>query len=81
MIWPRAYHQFRICESDVYKTSFRVPGGQYEFRVGAFGLHGMASLLMWYMHAIFSRPALAFDQAGLVTTGGSASTLWLWQHL
>ena len=62
-----AYHQFRIRESDVYKTSFRVPGGQYEFRVGAFGLHGMASLLMRYMHAIFSRPALAFDQAGRPT--------------
>ena len=62
-----AYHQFRIRESDVYKTSIRVPGGQYEFRVGAFGLHGMASLLMRYTHAIFSRPALAFDQAGRPT--------------
>jgi hypothetical protein len=33
--------QFRIREEDQFKTSFRVPGGQYEFRVGAFGLHGM----------------------------------------
>jgi hypothetical protein len=33
--------QFRIRAEDKYKTSFRVPGGQYEFRVGAFGLHGM----------------------------------------
>ena len=31
--------QFRIREVDQYKTSF--PGGQYEFRVGTFGLHGM----------------------------------------
>jgi hypothetical protein len=36
-----AYMQFRIREEDQFKTSFRVPGGQYEFRVGAFGLHGM----------------------------------------
>ena len=40
-----AYMQFRIREEDQYKTSFRVPGGQYEFRVGAFGLHGMSSVL------------------------------------
>ena len=46
-------HQFRIREEDQFKTSFRVPGGQYEFRVGAFGLHGMSSLLMRYMHAMF----------------------------
>jgi hypothetical protein len=46
---------------DQYKTSFRVPGGHYEFRVGAFGLHSTSSLLMRYMHAIFGRPVLAFD--------------------
>ena len=39
----RAYREFRIREEDQYKTSFRVPGGQYEFRVGAFGLQGMSS--------------------------------------
>ena len=33
-----AYMQFRIREDDQFKTSFRVPGGQYEFRVGTFGL-------------------------------------------
>ena len=32
-----AYMQFRIREEDQFKTSFRVLGGQYEFRVGAFG--------------------------------------------
>ena len=51
-----AYHQFRIHQSNIHKTSFRVPGGQYEFRVGAFGLHGMVSLLMRYMHAISHCP-------------------------
>jgi hypothetical protein len=31
-----AYMQLRIREEDQFKTSFRVPGGQYEFRVGTF---------------------------------------------
>ena len=51
-----AYMQFRIREEDQCKTSFRVPGGQYEFRVGALGLHGMSSVLIRYMHHIFGRP-------------------------
>ena len=59
-----AYMQFRIREEDQYKTSFRVPGGQYEFRVGAFGLHGMSSVLMRFMHSIFGRPELSFDATG-----------------
>ena len=48
--------QFRIRQEDQFKTSSRVPGGQYEFHVGAFGLHGMPSVLMRYMHSIFGRP-------------------------
>ena len=59
-----AYHQFRIREEDQYKTSFRVPGGQYEFCVGAFGLHGMSSLLMRYMRSVFETPGLFFDRQG-----------------
>ena len=59
-----AYMRFRIREEDQFKTPFRVPGGQYEFRVGAFGLHGMSSALMRYMHSIFGRPALSFNSAG-----------------
>ena len=63
--WPSptinfAYHQFRIRDVDQCKN----PGGQYEFRVGAFGLHGMSSLLMRYMHAMYGRPVLAFDDGG-----------------
>jgi len=41
-----------------------VTAGQYQFRVGAFGLHGMSSVLMRYMHPIFGRPALSFDATG-----------------
>ena len=68
-----AYWQFRIREDDQFKTSFRVPGGQYEFKVGAFGLHGMSSLLMRYMHAIFGRPALTFHSSGRPLLGGRGS--------
>ena len=48
----RARHHPRLrahdlADEDQYKTSFRVPGGQYEFRVGAFGLHSMSSVLIY----------------------------------
>jgi hypothetical protein len=58
--------QFQIRDENQYKTSFRVPGSQYEFHVGAFCLHGMSSVLMCYMHSIFGRPILSrsFDAAG-----------------
>jgi hypothetical protein len=75
-----AYMQFCIREEDQFKTSFRVPRGQYEFRVGAFGLHaaavhghalhGMSSVLVRYMHSIFGRPALSFDSAGRTAPRG-----------
>jgi hypothetical protein len=58
-----AYMQFRILDEDEYKTSFRVPCGQYEFPVGAFDLHCMSSVLMRYMHSIFGHPVLSFDVA------------------
>ena len=46
------------------KTSFRVPGGRHEFRVGAFGLRGVSSVLTRFKHSIFGRPALCFDSIG-----------------
>ena len=60
-----AYMQFCIREEDQpeFKTLFRVPGGQREFRVGTFGLHLMLSVLMHYMHSILGRAALPFDSA------------------
>ena len=69
-----AYHQFRIRTGDQYKTSFRVPGGQFEFRVGAFGLHGISSLLMRYMHSIFGRSAPAFDVDGCLRPPGTGTS-------
>ncbi len=50
-----AYTQFRIREEDRRTTSFRVPGGQYAFRVGAFGLRGTSSVLMRHMNSVFAR--------------------------
>ena len=55
---------FRIREEGQHKTSFRVPGGQHEFRVGAFGLHGMSSVLTRLMLSIFGRPELSFGSTG-----------------
>ena len=75
-----AYMQFRRREDSAredhwqHKTSFRVPGGQYEFRVGAFGLHGMSSVLMQYMHSIFGRPPLSFDSTGRARPAAGAAS-------
>ncbi len=49
-----AYMQFRIREEDQFRTSFRMPGGQYEFWVGAFGAwHGINP---YAVHALYFRP-------------------------
>jgi hypothetical protein len=40
-----AYMQFRMRDEDQYKMSLRAPGGQFEYRVGAFGLHDPLHLL------------------------------------
>ena len=40
-----AYHQFHIATGDQWKTAFCVQGGQNKFKVGAFSLHSMSSLL------------------------------------
>ena len=66
--------RFRIWEDDQFKTSFRVPGGQYEFRVtvGAFGLHGMSSVLMRFMHDIYGRPDLEFDSTSRARPASSS---------
>ena len=65
-----AYMQFYIREEYQHKTSFRVPGGRYEFRVGAFSLHGMSPVRMRSMHSIFGRCALSFDSIGQARPGG-----------
>ena len=58
--------QFWIRGEGQHKTSFRVRGGQYEFRVGAFGQHGMSSALKRSVRHSFCRPAL--DSPGRVST-------------
>ena len=51
-----AYHQFHITTGDLWKTAFL--GGQYDFKVRAFRLHGMSSLLQHYMHSRKASPPL-----------------------
>ena len=63
---------FRIRDENQFKTSFRFPCGLYEFRVGAFGLHGMSSVLMRFMHHIFGRPDMAFDSTCLARPASSS---------
>ena len=58
-----------------------VPGCQYEFRVGAFGLHDMLSVQMRFMHSIFGRPELSFDATGralpVARTPGTCPLCWV----
>ncbi len=56
--------QFSIREEDQFKTSFHVPGRQYEFLVGSFSLHCISSILMLYMHFIVGSPVPSFNATG-----------------
>ncbi len=70
-----AYMQFRIREEDQHKASLCVPGSQYEFRMGAFGLRCMSSVLMRYMHSIFGRPSSFQTRlVGRCLSGAAGST-------
>jgi hypothetical protein len=73
--------QFLIREENQFKTSFSMPGGQHEFRVGAFGLHGMSSILVLYMHSIFCRPVLSFNAAGRARPGTCPPMLCLFEQV
>jgi hypothetical protein len=47
------YHQVRIKEEDIHKTSFRTRYGHYEFVVVPFGLTNAPFVFMFLMNAIF----------------------------
>jgi type III secretory pathway component EscU len=47
------YHQLRLVESDVPRTSFKTPNGLYEFKVLSFGLTNAPAVFSQMMHNIF----------------------------
>ena len=51
------YHQIRMKEEDIPKTTFRTRHGHYEFAVMSFGLTNALTIFMDYMNRIF-RPYL-----------------------
>ena len=47
------YHQVRIKEEDIHKTTFRTRYGNYEFLVVTFGLTNSPIVFMFLMNGIF----------------------------
>jgi hypothetical protein len=47
------YHQVRIKDEDISKTSFRIRYGHYEFIVVSFGLSNVSAVFMCLMNGVF----------------------------
>ena len=49
------YHQVRIKDEEINKTTFRTRCGHYEFEVAPFGLTNAPTTIMCLMNSVFSR--------------------------
>ena len=49
------YHQVRIKDEDIHKTTLRTRYGHYEFVVVPFGLTNALATFMWLMNNVFSK--------------------------
>jgi hypothetical protein len=49
------YHQLKIWESDIPKTSFRIRYGLYEYTVMSFGLTNVSAYFMYLMNKVFMK--------------------------
>ena len=49
------YHQVKIKDEDIHKTTFRTRYGHYEFAVVPFGLTNAPATFMCLMNSVFSK--------------------------
>ncbi|GJY06680.1 putative reverse transcriptase domain-containing protein [Tanacetum coccineum] len=70
------YHQPRVREEDIQKTTFRTRYGHYEFQVMSFGLTNAPTLFMDLMNRVHEKKYTNHD----LELGAVAFALKMWRH-